>query len=714
MANKTLNTVIKLRYDSYENWQANSTVVLQAGEAGICTVRASTGTGLNEPATLMKIGNGTSTWAELPWISSLAADVVPSLKGSNPTLPVESVTGLDDYLASHGAIDTDTQYQIVKEGDMGIKLQSRPKSGGAWTDVTTITLTPPTYTLDEGSTNGTVAFNGEDVAVHGLGSAAYTESSAYDAAGAASAVQTALIGTAQDASSANTINAAKKFATESIDTAIGTLNLNAVTAGTGQVIGEVKQTDGAVTAQVKTLTADDIPEIPQSKVTNLTTTLAGKQDTIVFNTTYDPASNKASTMADITSSVNTAKTELIGTPDDASSLNTINAAKKYASEQIAAQIGSAYKAAGSTAFADLPTPEEAIEGYVYNVTDAFTADTKFITSEQSKQYPAGTNVVVVEVPGEEEAPSTYAYDVLTGMVDLSAYATTSAMNSAIGAAKTELIGTGNTTASTIKGAGDEVKAYADTLNTAMDTRVEALETAVGETPVATQITNAIQALDHDDTAVPGQVVVAVDTQNGISVPERRALSAGDIPNLTASKITDLESTVETIVETAMADSDSPENPIKEAIDTAVNDKITEAVGDGGAVDTAIDNAISTAVGDGGAVDTAIDNKIDEELANSGKIDTAIDTAVSTAIQGLDSTASAEGSAVVSGVTLTDGVVSVASKTLGISDITDLTTTLAGKADTSSLGYFAHGTDATHLTLDSGNYLILNGGGAAGF
>ena len=526
MANTTLNTVIKLRYDSYENWQANSTVVLQAGEAGICNVPASSGTGLNEPATLMKIGNGTSTWAELPWISGLAADVVPSLKGSNPTLPVESVTGLDDYLASHGAIDTDTQYQIVKEGDMGIKLQSKAKGAGKWTDVVTVTLTPPVDTLVEGSANGTVAFNGEDVAVHGLKSAAYTESSDYDAAGAATAVQTTLTGTADDPSSATTIYGAKKYAEE--------------------------------------------------KASAAQTAAQGYAD----------------------SQIGAAKTELIGEGDATSTTikGAVSEAKTYTDTTIAAKIGSAYKAAGSTAFADLPTPEKAIEGYVYNVTDAFTADTKFITSEQSKQYPAGTNVVVVEVPGVEEAPSTYAYDVLTGMVDLSAYATTSAMNSAIGAAKTELIGTGNTTASTIKGAGDEAKSYADTLNSAMNTRVEALETSVGETPVATQITTAIQALDHDDTAVPGQVVVAVDTQDGISVPERRALTAGDIPDLTASKITDL--------------------------------------------DTTISGAIDEAIGADGAVDTAIDNKIDKELADSGKIDTAIDSAVSAAIQGLDSTASA--------------------------------------------------------------------------
>lgn len=37
----------------------------------------------------------------------------------------------------------------------------------------------PTYTLAEGATNGTVKFNGTEVAVHGLGSAAYTEAGAY-------------------------------------------------------------------------------------------------------------------------------------------------------------------------------------------------------------------------------------------------------------------------------------------------------------------------------------------------------------------------------------------------------------------------------------------------------------------------------------------------------------------------------------------------------
>lgn len=47
-------------------------------------------------------------------------------------------------------------------------------------------------TVAEGSTNGTLAVNGSDVAVHGLGTAAYTASSDYDAAGTAAAAVAAL------------------------------------------------------------------------------------------------------------------------------------------------------------------------------------------------------------------------------------------------------------------------------------------------------------------------------------------------------------------------------------------------------------------------------------------------------------------------------------------------------------------------------------------
>lgn len=50
----------------------------------------------------------------------------------------------------------------------------------------------PVTSVTEGSTNGTIAVNGADVNVHGLGSAAYTDAADYEAAGAAAAAVAAL------------------------------------------------------------------------------------------------------------------------------------------------------------------------------------------------------------------------------------------------------------------------------------------------------------------------------------------------------------------------------------------------------------------------------------------------------------------------------------------------------------------------------------------
>lgn len=309
MATKTFNTRISLKYDTYTNWTTNNPVLL-AGEAAVCVVPADAGTGLNEPAVLLKFGDGTSSFTELSWASATAADVIPSLKGSNPTLPATSITGLEDFIS--GAIqDTNTTYQLVQNGNTSFKLQSKENSSAPWVDVSTITIT---YTLTEGTANGTVAFNGTDVPVHGLGSAAYTNSTAYDAAGAAAGVQTALTGTAEDTASDLTLNGLKKYVDQEVTGAvadaaseaqdlINALDMSAVSAGAGQVIGSVSQTDGVVSATLKTLTASDIPTIEQAQVNGLTTALAGKQDTIVFNTAYNASTNKAATMTDVQNAV---------------------------------------------------------------------------------------------------------------------------------------------------------------------------------------------------------------------------------------------------------------------------------------------------------------------------------------------------------------------------------------------------------------------------
>ena len=309
MATKTFNTRISLKYDTYTNWTTNNPVLL-AGEAAVCVVPADAGSGLNEPAILLKFGDGTSSFTELSWASATAADVIPSLKGSNPTLPATSITGLEDFIA--GEIqDTNTTYQLVQNGNTSFKLQSKENASAPWVDVSTITIT---YTLTEGTANGTVAFNGTNVAVHGLGSAAYTESSAYDAAGAAAGVQTTLTGTTEDEATAMTLYGVKAYVDQEVtgvladasseaQDLVNALDMSAVSAGAGQVIGTVSQTDGVVSATLKTLTASDIPIIEQAQVNGLTAALAGKQDSLVFNTAYNAETNKAATMTDITNAV---------------------------------------------------------------------------------------------------------------------------------------------------------------------------------------------------------------------------------------------------------------------------------------------------------------------------------------------------------------------------------------------------------------------------
>ena len=79
---KTLNVRIRNKYDSYENWAASS-LVLEAGEIALChtTVDVKVDNGVaKHPALLMKVGNGSDTFANLPWMSAKAADVLSVCK----------------------------------------------------------------------------------------------------------------------------------------------------------------------------------------------------------------------------------------------------------------------------------------------------------------------------------------------------------------------------------------------------------------------------------------------------------------------------------------------------------------------------------------------------------------------------------------------------------------------------------------------------------
>ena len=83
MANRTLNTRIKLRYASYAEWQA-STIQLLPGEVAVCYIGANNEEIKNTaPTVLFKVGDGEHAFKDLQWASARAADVYDWAKAEN-------------------------------------------------------------------------------------------------------------------------------------------------------------------------------------------------------------------------------------------------------------------------------------------------------------------------------------------------------------------------------------------------------------------------------------------------------------------------------------------------------------------------------------------------------------------------------------------------------------------------------------------------------
>lgn len=193
---------------------------------------------------------------------------------------------------------------------------------------------------------------------------------------------------------------------------------------------------------------------------------------------------------------------------------------------------------------DYATKTEA-QGYADAKDDAIAAAKKAGTDAQAdvdalktKVGTVSDNKTVVQMIADAQTAATYddaavKADIKKNKEDIAAVsalvgdtAVASQISTAVADAKTELKGsTSDTDASaTIAGA----KKYADKLDTAMDARVDALESAVGEGgSVAAQITAEIAKLDKADKAVAGKYVSAVSEEDGVITVVR-----ADLPDYT--------------------------------------------------------------------------------------------------------------------------------------------------------------------------------------
>lgn len=193
-------------------------------------------------------------------------------------------------------------------------------------------------------------------------------------------------------------------------------------------------------------------------------------------------------------------------------------------EKIAAAISSTYKPSGSVEFASLPTPSADNLGNVYNVTDAFTAGSTFISSEQGQKYPADTNVAVVEVDGS------YYFDALSGFVDLTGYLTTAE------AAETYA------TITQLDNKVDKVSGSSlvqDTLITKLTNLLNIQSVAEGQLEVSPEGQLSILSISQS------QVVGLTDALAGkVDTEEGKGLSANDLTDTLLEKLNGIEAGAE--------------------------------------------------------------------------------------------------------------------------------------------------------------------------
>ena len=497
MATKTFNTRIRNKIDTFSNWTKNDPVLLN-GEIGIVVVPASTGAVHQEPAILIKIGDGTKKFSELEFISSKAADVYDWAKAATkPTYEATEISGLSNYIA--GQIqDTDTQYKIEADAGNARKfyLYSKPLNG-SWgsTPVSTIEIPETVYTLATGTANGTVKFNGTDVAVKGLGSAAYTNANAYDASGSADA---ALASAKSYADGKDAAIAAAKKAGEDAQADVDALAGKVGTVASGKtVVQMIADAQAAATYDDTAL---------KGRVTATETainTLNGNGDGSVKKQVADAV---AGIVADAPEAYDTLKeiSDWISThASDASAMNSqINTNKNAIATLNGTGEGSVSKAVAD-AKAD-----------VQSKIDTHTGNTTVhITASERTAWNGKTTMADVEAKGYQTEAQVKAIKV----------------NNATAADKLKTARTISLTGDATGSADfDGSKAISIAVTVADDSHnhvisnVDGLQDALDAKATPADITAAIGKLDVSDTAAAGQVVSAVSEVDGkISVTRRQ-------------------------------------------------------------------------------------------------------------------------------------------------------------------------------------------------
>lgn len=336
----TLNTRIKLKYDEYANWTSKNPVLL-AGEVAIATIPSGTNvsTGADTtmqhlPNVVIKVGDGTTAYNLLPFVSALAADVYGWAKApEKPSYTAGEIDGLDQFIANE-IQDTDTQYTVQSVAGSTYKFELMKKNKGdadtAYTHVAYIDLSEIDTRLD--TLEGKVG----DKSV-----------------------------TAQIADVVDDFNLTK------LESA----------SGSGKVLSYIEQSNGVVTAEMRSLVEADIPALSIAKTTGLQDALDAKQNNLTFTDDYQAGSSVIATQTYVD---NTAAAAVNGLSHSVVSGTAGTFARTVVQEN--GEVKVTYKALESADFTADVVPESAVSG----LTEALAAKQDKLSFEST---PSSSNKV---------------------------------------------------------------------------------------------------------------------------------------------------------------------------------------------------------------------------------------------------------------------------------------------------------------------------------
>lgn len=482
-----------------------------------------------------------------------------------------------------------------------------------------------------GTANGTISVDGTDVAVTGLGDAAYTTIASLNetAQSKADAAKAEVIGGKDDNDAALSIYGAKAYAkaivdstkadlTNDIKTKIEGLDVTD-TAVAKQFVSAVSETDGKITVERRALLAEDVPELGISKISGLQNALNAKQDTVTFDGTYS-ATNKAATVKTVTD----AAAAVVSNGADKASDDTVKGAKLYADGKSSDALTAAKAYADGLVTGDtgvsarVDALEEKVD--VAKVSTAIaTAKSEAITAAASASDTKDTALKTAILGAAD-----YAQTVKSAYELAASKATIADVEAKDYATKTEAKGYANAKDAAI---AEAKKAGTDAM------------AKIGTIPEDATATTAIGYVDEKIGKIPAQVDYSVtcDTSTPAGVAKRYILSQK------GSEIVTIDIPKDMVVESGAV----VENPAGQTAGTylvltlanATSDKVYINVGDlieyvtgaaasDGIITTAVDanHVLTATIGDGKITKAKLATAIQTSL---GKADTALQAAALT-------------------------------------------------------------------------------------